>query len=403
MSPLSLAFQSAPAIAGGRCAVACAPARRLASFNPRPPLLAGDAPKGRCREERYRGFNPRPPLLAGDAWRHGVDDARRVVSIRARHCWRAMLTIKVAPVGQWEFQSAPAIAGGRCLRGCNQYVDPRLFQSAPAIAGGRCAGLPTMPPICAMFQSAPAIAGGRCLSPFNGDTGERGFNPRPPLLAGDARSHCRRDPSQQVSIRARHCWRAMLRRDIATGAGRQFQSAPAIAGGRCDQRAAQAAESAAFQSAPAIAGGRCPAAARSVCARGAVSIRARHCWRAMRRGANKGRSLAGFQSAPAIAGGRCVVERFGQTYRPVSIRARHCWRAMPAPPGAHPRAGRVSIRARHCWRAMRCSCALTRWPPRCFNPRPPLLAGDARGAAGSHGHVQRFQSAPAIAGGRCGY
>ena len=35
-----------------------------------------------------------------------------------------------------------------------------------------------------------------------------------------------------------------------------------------------------------------------------------------------------FQSAPAIAGGRCVDEGSSLTVRGVSIRARHCWRAM---------------------------------------------------------------------------
>ena len=38
--------------------------------------------------------------------------------------------------------------------------------------------------------------------------------------------------------------------------------------------------------------------------------------------------------------------------------------------------GFVSIRARHCWRAMRSSIGQTARQPR-FNPRPPLLAGDA--------------------------
>jgi len=83
-------------------------------FNPRPPLLAGDAPFQRNLPGHFRGFNPRPPLLAGDAvargprweaaWRFNprppllAGDARSgqgaavrpPVSIRARHCWRAM-------------------------------------------------------------------------------------------------------------------------------------------------------------------------------------------------------------------------------------------------------------------------------------------------------------------------
>ena len=133
-------------------------------FNPRPPLLAGDASRGKRSPHLGLCFNPRPPLLAGDARLHagagagpgrrfnprppllagdaiGRDQARSYtrVSIRARHCWRAM---RLADDG-----SEPGA----------------MFQSAPAIAGGRCA------------RCWRAVAGGWYC-----------FNPRPPLLAGDA-------------------------------------------------------------------------------------------------------------------------------------------------------------------------------------------------------------------------
>jgi len=62
-------------------------------------------------------FNPRPPLLAGDA----------VTTWGGRYCWQL-------------FQSAPAIAGGRC---------PQQLR----------------PGVVVLWR----------------------FNPRPPLLAGDAR------------------------------------------------------------------------------------------------------------------------------------------------------------------------------------------------------------------------
>ena len=147
-----------------------------------------------------------------------------------------------------------------------------------------------------------------------------------------------------------------------------------------------------------------------------VSIRARHCWRAMRRGhqimghpAIHPPLLAGdqsaprhcwrarFQSAPAIAGG--INPAGGHTVSEGFNRARHCWRARfaecfnPGPPG-----GRyVSIRARHCWRAMLAMSQPV--PGRGFNPRPPLLAGDAKMCRAAPRST--FQSAPAIAGGRC--
>ena len=180
------------------------------------------------------------------------------VSIRARHCWRAMLYV----LGRsWYW---------------------RRFQSAPAIAGGRCRALAECKSVDEVFQSAPAIAGGRCAIAGLSATTKPSFNPRPPLLAGDAQLVKSCAKAGPVSIRARHCWRAMPARRMT----------------------APTAQS--------------------------VSIRARHCWRAMRSNVYSVAGKYGFQSAPAIAGGRC-----GRS------------RCPPPHSGA------------------------------CFNPRPPLLAGDA--------------------------
>ena len=228
-------------------------------------------------------FNPRPPLLAGDAARQ-VFEVRGVrVSIRARHCWRAMPD----PLPDSSVLVIVSIRARHCWR------------AMPCLA-------------------AASYWGPRC------------FNPRPPLLAGDAAQLAAALPGIIVSIRARHCWRAMLEPPPPP-------PAPAP-----------------------------------------VSIRARHCWRAM----------------PSLRAWRRSKPR-------VSIRARHCWRAMlanmptsgpraacfnPRPPllaGDARQPGReravdvgVSIRARHCWRAMPRHRRLPAEPQR-FNPRPPLLAGDA--------------------------
>ena len=181
-----LKFQSTPAITGGRCIWYSGTAGLPPCFNPRPPLLAGDAQvfvrggvdgvvsiharhywramlpapgrwPGRCER-----FNPRPPLLAGDA---GVAVDHAVfpdVSIHARHYWRAMLS---------KDNGSGAIA---------------LFQSTPAITGGRCSFSRRHRRHSTEFQSTPAITGGRCASNRAQDRVMRCFNPRPPLLAGDA-------------------------------------------------------------------------------------------------------------------------------------------------------------------------------------------------------------------------
>ena len=86
------------------------------------------------------------------------------------------------------FQSAPAIAGGRCSFRQSQ-VRPIMLVSIRARHCWRAM------PWCAMtsaacqrlFQSAPAIAGGRCTTRTTISAINQGFNPRPPLLAGDAR------------------------------------------------------------------------------------------------------------------------------------------------------------------------------------------------------------------------
>ena len=181
-----------------------------------------------------------------------------------------------------------------------------------------------------------------------------------------------------------------------------------------------------FQSTPAITGGRCLAPSWLSVRPNAVSIHARHYWRAMLRPlvlcfapgwfqstpaitggrchleAASGHADGLFQSTPAITGGRCpsyqgylqgitwfqstpaitggrcldVHGRLLQVAH-VSIHARHYWRAMPGCNSRRIRQGPiVSIHARHYWRAMQPNGA-----------QYPLAVW--------------FQSTPAITGGRC--
>ena len=179
-----------------------------------------------------------------------------------------------------------------------------MFQSAPAIAGGRCGKFPGISDLYTPFQSAPAIAGGRCSSNCTGIGTFTRFNPRPPLLAGDAAAGSGACLYCEVSIRARHCWRAMPASVQPRSARRSFQSAPAIAGGRCPSPTEPIAMIAKFQSAPAIAGGRCR--------RAPSSFAARSC----------------FNPRPPLLAGDAFVRLPLVSVLAVSIRARHCWRAM---------------------------------------------------------------------------
>ena len=251
-------------------------------------------------------FNPRPPLLAGDPL--GLTDEQAEawqVSIRARHCWRAIRCCALATTPASLFQSAPAIAGGRSpgyagllsnavlvsirARHCWRAIRGDIvtirsvmgFQSAPAIAGGR--SFPAAEPSLnlAMFQSAPAIAGGRSLPGCRIGYWSSCFNPRPPLLAGDPAVKHFVALAALVSIRARHCWRAIRHH-------------PGVHGRFCW----------CFNPRPPLLAGDPLLFGKVGSQAGAVSIRARHCWRAIPMATFSSVSVGLFQSAPAIAGGR---------------------------------------------------------------------------------------------------
>ena len=178
-------FQSAPAIAGGRCASNALFLKADGMFQSAP-AIAG----GRC------------------LWVQGFPEPG-VVSIRARHCWRAMRIEQDAAGNRKMFQSAPAIAGGRCITAVLPMTLLGVFQSAPAIAGGRCLLSLARPSASRCFNPRPPLLAGDATDQMIVITQLLSFNPRPPLLAGDALPRCCYRLVGRVSIRARHCWRAM--------------------------------------------------------------------------------------------------------------------------------------------------------------------------------------------------
>ena len=163
------------------------------------------------------------------------------------------------------------------MRGC--------FNPRPPLLAGECCNKRALRRH-RWFQSTPAIAGGRMAGDWN-------------------RAH-----PYEVSIHARHCWRANAFRLLQEREKHQFQSTPAIAGGRM-LRAPRAVVSFPAVSIHArhcwranVLAGCCGASRRG------VSIHARHCWRANGSVKFVGVGTILFQSTPAIAGGRMVTGSF---------------------------------------------------------------------------------------------
>ena len=160
---------------------------------------------------RWRGVS----IRARHCWRanlaHGArSHGRARVSIRARHCWRANPFVR----GKLRPEDDVSIRARHCWRANHQ-----VFRGRGHCVGG--------------FNPRPPLLAGESLPRTNVTVLCTCFNPRPPLLAGESRVSLRAVVSPLgVSIRARHCWRANLTSTFAAMQAAEFQSAPAIAGGR---------------------------------------------------------------------------------------------------------------------------------------------------------------------------
>ena len=132
------------------------------------------------------------------------------VSIHARHCWRANPSgWRAKWVMRNQFQSTPAIAGGRIRQ--HRLTDGAWlwFQSTPAIAGGRIQQSPPLHAVTAWFQSTPAIAGGRIRHVVALAGPVPVFQSTPAIAGGRIHAEFGSKASvRNVSIHARHCWRA---------------------------------------------------------------------------------------------------------------------------------------------------------------------------------------------------
>ena len=276
----------------------------------------------------FSRFNPRPPLLAGECHRHIHIRLAQFVSIHARHCWRANATPRACatwtPAG---FNPRPPLLAGEWSAGSATSSPSRTFQSTPAIAGGRMSSI-----VLKHQMQTVSIHARHCWRANVFDVALR-------------------TNSELVSIHARHCWRANAPAAARNLQSATFQSTPAIAGGRMPSAQGLNRSPRRFQSTPAIAGGRMPIHRRQVPGHPRFNPR-----------------------PPLLAGEwRCVV--VNAYVAQVSIHARHCWRANGASFWSPP--CRAWFQSTPAIAGGRMPSAT--WPAcrsRCFNPRPPLLAGE---------------------------
>ena len=314
-------------------------------------------------------------MLAGESSAKAGHVGHQAVSIHARHCWRANPHCAANCAAPSWFQSTPAIAGGRILEVKRRKRTSAQFQSTPAIAGGRIRLGEANPQSDPCFNPRPPLLAGESFCTSAWGSGAKRFNPRPPLLAGESCQHVNDVLTANVSIHARHCWRA----------NRHSQG-----GGACTQVVS-------------IHARHCWRANRLASAYGVglrlVSIHARHCWRA---NPDKHSSVSvsrSFNPRPPLLAGESRSKPLHSTPRKVSIHARHCWRANRPGRGRRYQLQVVSIHARHCWRANR----LGTWPANGrfrFQSTPAIAGGRILPAYDMEGNPLMFQSTPAIAGGR---
>ena len=156
-------FQSTPAITGGRdlsllsdevrANVVSIHARHY--WRARPPLAA--------RRPPWPGsFNPRPPLLAGETDLIRANRRPTDVSIHARHYWRARPGAATITSQAFKFQSTPPLLAGETWITLRQTRLAEGFNPRPPLLAGE-----------TLAEPSP-VAAPNC------------FNPRPPLLAGEA-------------------------------------------------------------------------------------------------------------------------------------------------------------------------------------------------------------------------
>ena len=249
-------FNPRPPLLAGEPAITPGSAACVIGFQSTPAITGGRADEQGVDGSAGRCFNPRPPLLAGEPITASKPLVQFGVSIHARHYWRASparstpaRTMGIVSIHARHYWRASRHAAAPGCRG-------QGFQSTPAITGGRAPSKPWPPSTAPSFNPRPPLlAGEPSYTPTDAEwwivsiharhywrasphhrhrarqtrhrfnprppllAGEpslglprhiapRSFNPRPPLLAGEPHPHRVLRKLDQVSIHARHYWRA---------------------------------------------------------------------------------------------------------------------------------------------------------------------------------------------------
>ena len=184
-----------------------------------------------------------------------------------------------------------------------------------------------------------------------------------------------------VSIHTRHYWR-VKRFDASTccTAPVSFNPhPPLLAGETCALARASKIGFMRFNPHPPLLAGE-TAIATLPQAEQTVSIHTRHYWRVKLVGRPHAQFLTGFNPHPPLLAGETIFAATYNVAQLVSIHTRHYWRVKRPFPLLVSKAVFVSIHTRHYWRVKRHGCR-ARVPATCFNPHPPLLAGETVWAA----------------------
>ena len=134
---MSKLFQSAPANYGGRINKKALRLLAWSSFNPRPPITAGESWILQPGIQAHQRFNPRPPITAGESLGRWGCVVAMGVSIRARQLRRANLRYHRTSGGRSLcFNPRPPITAGESMSWQEIYNSDGFFNPRPPITAG---------------------------------------------------------------------------------------------------------------------------------------------------------------------------------------------------------------------------------------------------------------------------